>query len=242
MSMSKKPRGADDAKKTVTIFGVLTAIVSMLGTIIASLIQFGPNLNAVVTPTMISVLSPAVSRTAEAPIKTTLSIPSPTPTRHKITASATLARDIDVLIVEIENLRSQIEFLQEEIDSMNNGVSNTPDESKINEVLEDMKLLSDRLESMENVILEDPLKALEVTMLRYELESLKENYKSDMTSMRGDINRVYDLNKWFIGLMFTITIGLLSLGVSNFITKPADDDNKNTQVSSTDIHASDNAG
>jgi len=49
------------------------------------------------------------------------------------------------------------------------------------------------------------------------MENLRLSYKSDLIATKEEISRVYDLNKWFIGLMFTMTVGLLGLAISNFL-------------------------
>jgi hypothetical protein len=46
---------------------------------------------------------------------------------------------------------------------------------------------------------------------------VKTNYQRDIESYNKQIDRIYDLNKWFIGLMFTMAIGLIGLAISNFM-------------------------
>lgn len=35
--------------------------------------------------------------------------------------------------------------------------------------------------------------------------------------MKEGVARVYDLTKWFVGLMFTMALGLIGLAVTNFL-------------------------
>ena len=77
--------------------------------------------------------------------------------------------------------------------------------------------ISDRLDSLEKSILDSPEKALSVPLLRQNLESFKQGYLRDSSEATREIDRIYDQNKWFIGLMFSMAIGLVGLGISNFV-------------------------
>jgi hypothetical protein len=62
-----------------------------------------------------------------------------------------------------------------------------------------------------------PEKALSVPLLRQDLENMKISYHSDGVEYTRQIDRVYDQNKWFIGLMFSMALGLIGLAISNFL-------------------------
>lgn len=71
-----------------------------------------------------------------------------------------------------------------------------------------------RMDSLEQALIDNPTKALSVPLLRQDLENLKENYQQDLSAYAKQIDRVYDQNKWFIGLMVTMVIGLFGLAIS----------------------------
>ncbi len=50
-----------------------------------------------------------------------------------------------------------------------------------------------------------------------DFDNLKVSYQSEMLELRQEVSRVYDLNKWFIGLMFTMAIGIIGYDVTNFM-------------------------
>jgi hypothetical protein len=54
-------------------------------------------------------------------------------------------------------------------------------------------------------------------MLRKDLDNERENSKISIADANRQIERIYDQNKWFLGLMFMMAIGLIGLAVSNFI-------------------------
>ena len=77
------------------------------------------------------------------------------------------------------------------------------------------ELIKDELKGIKKTIYDDPEKALAIPLINKDLESLKE---ANIT-VRNEINRVYDLNKWFIGTLIAMTIGLLGAIVSIIVSK-----------------------
>ena len=100
-------------------------------------------------------------------------------------------------------------------------INSLPDEYKLKaqivEVQSQINQLKDSLGKIETVILEDPAKALAIPLIMKDLDSMRNSYRSDLLGTKEEISRIYDQNKWFIGLMFTMAIGLLGLGISNFM-------------------------
>ncbi|WP_296384737.1 hypothetical protein [Winogradskyella sp.] len=92
----------------------------------------------------------------------------------------------------------------------------------------EVKILNDRLSKIENAILDNPTKALSIPLMQKDLTNFNKTYKSDLEVTRAEISRVYDQNKWFIGLMFTLAIGILGLAASNFTQSRKTNDNNNT--------------
>jgi len=96
-----------------------------------------------------------------------------------------------------------------------------PTDSKLASQLErtegGIKDVAGRLGKLEAVILNDPGKSLEMPLLRNELDHIKKGYQSDLLTLKEEIGRIYDLTKWFIGLMFTMALGVIGLAVTNFV-------------------------
>jgi hypothetical protein len=82
----------------------------------------------------------------------------------------------------------------------------------------DLNGLSKRLKTLEDAMIDTPSKVLSVPLLRQEVDNIKVNSQKDSEVQAKQIDRVYEQNKWFIGLMVTMAIGLIGLAVSNFIT------------------------
>jgi hypothetical protein len=71
--------------------------------------------------------------------------------------------------------------------------------------------LDSRLSALENALMASPEKAVAVPMLKQEIDGLQDRTHSDLDAIRGEIGRLFTLTQWFIGLMFTIALGMFGL-------------------------------
>ncbi len=78
----------------------------------------------------------------------------------------------------------------------------------------EVALIDARLSALEAAIKEDPSKALAVPLLQRDLDNLASAHKAEIESLGAAIDRVYDLNKWFMG---GLAVSLLSLALSNLV-------------------------
>lgn len=116
-------------------------------------------------------------------------------------------------------LQGQLDGLKEElsaITSVPEGAAWAKDKIAIDQRLAG---LESKLLDLENALTLNPAKALAVPILRKDLDNTQMIFKSELSQTRSEVNRLYDQNKWFIGLMFTIAISVLGMAVSNFIGK-----------------------
>ena len=109
---------------------------------------------------------------------------------------------------EIEKIKNQI-----------NALSNPPSEGNVSIILSEMtERVSDlekTISTIETAIVDSPERAMSIPILRRDLDSLRTDVRSDLVGTKQEIDRVYDLSKWFIGLMATMAIGILGLAVGN---------------------------
>ena len=149
-------------------------------------------------------------------------IPSVTPTFSTgltPTPTGTLTpKDVNTRITDLEN---EIRSLRQEVSNLKkNPTSNSGSSSSTSATQEKVEDLDKRISVIEQAVLDSPERALQLTLLRQEMDDIKSGYEKDLQNTRQEIDRVYDLSKWFIGLMFTMAIGLISMSVSNFLKKP----------------------
>jgi len=75
--------------------------------------------------------------------------------------------------------------------------------------------LSTRLTRIENAVLESPERALSLPLMRRDLKNLEEGHQRDLAAAREDYKQLFDLFKWFVGLIGTMALGLLGMASSN---------------------------
>jgi len=71
------------------------------------------------------------------------------------------------------------------------------------------------IEKMEKIILDNPEKALSMPLLKQQFEYQKEQSEKENNQLRNEIARVYDINKWIIGLVFGMLVSIIMLNISN---------------------------
>ncbi len=89
------------------------------------------------------------------------------------------------------------------------------DKTTIQHLKDDEDGLDHRLAALEAAILATPEKALAVPMLKQQVDGIQDRTHGDVESIRGEISRLFTLTQWFIGLMFTIALGVFGLALNN---------------------------
>ena len=107
-----------------------------------------------------------------------------------------------------------INQLQAKLDAL----SNIPEQAKVAVQLKDLqnnlKDLWTRESKLEEVILSNPAKAIEVPLIRKDLDNLKDAQQQNMLAVKQGVDQVYDLNKWLLGAM---AVSIVTLAISNLI-------------------------
>jgi hypothetical protein len=97
---------------------------------------------------------------------------------------------------------------------------NPADRETLNRAIESQKDLDMRLRSLEDALRLDASKALVVPLMRKDLDTLQDTFRADTALVQNEINRLYGLAQWFIGLMFTILLGFFGLALTNILLRP----------------------
>jgi hypothetical protein len=118
---------------------------------------------------------------------------------------------------EIYDLKRNLADIRNQLDSF----KTLSEESKVGLQLAGLRTEIEKTQSslskIEDVILDNPSKALSLPLLQKDMENLRQSYKTDLGATKDEISRIYDLSKWFVGLVCTMVIGLLGLAISNFL-------------------------
>jgi len=151
---------------------------------------------------------------------------SPDLSRPSYSATPIPPSDLAAVQTELGGIRAELDGLSSKVSSLEQGVgalSHIPPAAALNSELQqirgDLDSLDGKVGRIEEVILDDPVKALSLLLLENEVESLRQKYEADLQVVRDEIGRVYSQSNWFIGLMFTMAIGLLTLAISNFLPR-----------------------
>jgi len=127
--------------------------------------------------------------------------------RYSIEQSKTLQDKYAVLDKKVDSLGGQLQAL-----------SNIPDQNKIAIQLKGMDValndLKTRHTKLEDAILTNPAKAIEVPLLRKDLDNLKDSQQQNLLALQQGVDRVYDLNKWLLGAM---AVSIITLAISNVL-------------------------
>lgn len=102
-------------------------------------------------------------------------------------------------------------------------------DTSVSSLEKDSRILTDRLEKLEAVILEDPLKALEMPLLRRELDGIRQQWVRDVDGLKAENARVYDLMKWLIGLMALVSLSLVGTAVGNVFRREGSNARQDSQ-------------
>lgn len=114
----------------------------------------------------------------------------------------------DIFGEKVDELQRQVRALEDK------AVSPRLEDAALQQLLE---RLNGRIEKLEVAIENDVDKALSVPLLRKDFETIRASLIRQEENSAKQIDRIYDQNKWFIGLMVTIALGLVGLAVSNFM-------------------------
>lgn len=133
------------------------------------------------------------------------------------------------IATELDNTRRQLDQLQVAYAAMQRTMESarksgkTPqyaqlsptDRQSLDQIKNDQAQLQTRLSGLETALMTTPEKALAVPMLKQQIDILQDRTHSDLDSIRGEIGRLFALTQWFIGLMFTIALGVFGLAISS---------------------------
>jgi hypothetical protein len=115
-----------------------------------------------------------------------------------------ILRELD----SINDLRTQIQA----ISKLPPNTRPSPDYAKITAKLASIE---SRLKTLEDGLGDNPGKALSTPLLRKDIEALQKSSRDSFAVTQKEIERIYDQNKWFIGLIATMAVGVLGLAVGN---------------------------
>lgn len=71
--------------------------------------------------------------------------------------------------------------------------------------------LDSRLEIIEAAIVDSPERSLALYKLSNDMETLKDEYKSDVSDIGKNIDRVYSFAQWFVYAIILLSVGIMGI-------------------------------
>lgn len=128
--------------------------------------------------------------------------------------------EFNQLVDKVENLNQVTQGLHSQINAVSATLDkaakapNSLNNAKLSAELETFSL---ELKAIKSALGSDLERSLSVPLLRKDLVQLQAQLNERTAAASKEIDRIYDQNKWFLGLMGTMAIGLLGLAISNFL-------------------------
>ena len=69
-----------------------------------------------------------------------------------------------------------------------------------------------KIETLNNIIIENPEKSLTIPLLNKDIENIKKENELQIELIKDKVETVVDLNKWILGLIFSL---LITIVISN---------------------------
>lgn len=132
-----------------------------------------------------------------------------TPTAQSITPTISSPNDITGLMMELTTIQNRLTSIEQQVSTLEQSAPGGSTSNVNNNVQNEINSINSRVQVIENAILDNPERSLALALLSKDLENTKK-----------EIERLYDLLKWFIALMLPMSISLLGLAASNFVKKP----------------------
>jgi hypothetical protein len=121
-------------------------------------------------------------------------------------------------VSKVERNHTEIRFLaiETEVNELRQAVAKAGQKPLQDAALQNKLLQVDRvqheLDELKSVIVENPTRALSLPLMRKDIADLSKRQDAIAISVEVEINRIYDFSKWFLALMITLAIGLVTMG------------------------------
>ncbi|MEC3947583.1 hypothetical protein [Sphingobium sp. HWE2-09] len=126
-------------------------------------------------------------------------------------------------VKEIASLKLQVLQLKNDLAHLNITISDDAPSVALKVALENIQRRISEIEkrqaALDNIILDNPSKALELPLLKRDVETVRQSNEQSITAIRQSVDQIYDLNKWLLGSM---AVGVICLALSHFFRRKVD--------------------
>lgn len=129
-------------------------------------------------------------------------------------------KELRIVAEQVETLRADFETLRTTVEAVSttlNTASRHPESLETAQLAAQLQKVALDVNAISSALGSDLERGLSVPLLRSDLAQLEHLLDARTEAATKEIDRIYDQNKWFLGLMGTMAVGLLGLALSNFL-------------------------
>lgn len=124
----------------------------------------------------------------------------------------------------VTELERRLGAMEQKLNSLSQAIETSTtdklDRANVAAMKAEIQALGKDFASLKEIVIESPEKALAIPLLRKDMNALESKQAAVAASTKEQIDRIYDFSKWFLGLMITLAIGLVTMG---FVRRPKTD-------------------
>lgn len=128
--------------------------------------------------------------------------------------------DISLLKNDLGKLRSEMAAIQKALTISPKPLPENATMLAFSELSTQVATISGRIKSLEDAISASPEKALSIPLIRKDLEALQRVQIDEKATNKSELERLYDFNKWFFGLIGTMALSVLGIALTNVFKTP----------------------
>ena len=115
-----------------------------------------------------------------------------------------------------KKLDDRIAEIEKKVDSLAANLGNATETQLKNaglaEKLSQFDSLKNDLDELKYIILDNPSKALTLPLIRKDIAEIEKRQADLALATQAEVGRIYDFSKWFLALMITLAVGLVTMG------------------------------
>lgn len=120
---------------------------------------------------------------------------------------------------KLGKLEKEVNQLSSKMESLSSISVDQKVSSSIKELKEKYGKDEKRISKIEEVVLADPAKALNLVLLKNDIETMKKTIELQREFSKQDVDRIYTQNQWLMGTLIALALSIIGLVVPNFLKK-----------------------
>jgi hypothetical protein len=137
------------------------------------------------------------------------------PTQAELEARVLERLDTDT----VSSVANELANLRAEVDALTTLPETAPVNTALQRINGRINALDNRMSAFEEVISDDPLKALQIANLDRDLKNVQEQLTLDSATLNTNIARLYNQNITFIVLIISTLVTLIGFQIASFLRR-----------------------